>query len=110
MAILAIGVGLSASAETVLMEFYGSKAQNSYKNPCKGETIRICGRILKDIQLSSDGVTIVSETVMDDQGQIINSSTYCTSKEPGEVLEETLTSAPANSSTSIVSDYEIPEV
>jgi hypothetical protein len=109
MAIIAVGMGFSASAETVLMEFYGTKARNSYTNPCKGETIRLCGRVLKDIQVSAQGLTIVTETVMDDQGQIINSSTYCTSKEPGEILEETLTSAPDNSTTTIYTGNEIPE-
>lgn len=42
-----LGTAVLANAQNsglVEKEYYGVKARDSYKNPCKGETVRICGK------------------------------------------------------------------
>lgn len=105
MAFLSLGIGLSASAETVLMEYYGSKARDSYKNPCKGETIRVCGKAIKQVQIEQ-GFSIVTETVTDDKGRVINRSSYQTMDKPAIVTNRILLTMPDNAVATIISDNE----
>lgn len=109
LAILSIGMGFSASAETVLMEYYGSKARDSYKNPCKGETIRVCGKVTKEIQIQQ-GFAVVTETVMDNEGRVLSRSSYRTMETPATVVNKILTTVPENAVATIIADNEeIPE-
>lgn len=109
LAILALSVGISASAETVLVEYRGTKARDSYKNPCKGETIRVCGKVTKEIEIQQ-GFAMVRETVMDNEGRVLSRSSYRTMESPETVVTQILTSVPQNATATIISDNEeIPE-
>lgn len=105
MAIIALSVGLSASAETVLMEYYGTKARNSYTNPCKGETIRKCAVITKDIQIQQH-LSTVTETVMDREGRVLNCSSYTTIETPETIVRKILATVPDNAVATVISDNE----
>lgn len=61
-------------AETVIAEYFGTKANNSYVNPCKGETVRLCGRVIKEVNMQLADLS-VKETVEDADGNIINRDT-----------------------------------
>ena len=79
----------NVSAQSQLLTksvYYGEKANDSYKNPCKGECVRVCAEISNEVivgrgsnngipvdPLSDGGGTVlVKTTVKDADGNVIN--------------------------------------
>lgn len=109
LAFMALSMSLSSSAETVVMEYYGSKARDSYKNPCKGKTIRVCGKATKEIQIQQ-GFAMVTETVMDNEGRVLSRNSYRTMEAPATVVNQILSTVPENAVATIIADNEeVPE-
>lgn len=105
MAFFAMCMGISATAETIVTIYYGEKANNSYKNPCKGETVRVCGKIVREIN-PGDEFPIVTETVMDGEGVVLSRSSYQAMEPSATVVGKILTTVPGNAATTIIADNE----
>ncbi|GEM_PF-5346204 len=56
--------------------FYGTEASNKPNNPCKGATIRICGKLVASFTAISDNETSVNEKLLDANDNIIRISDY----------------------------------
>lgn len=109
LAFITLCMSMASSAETVVMEYYGSKARDSYKNPCKGETIRVCGKVTKEIQIQQ-GFAMVVETVMDPEGRVLSRDSYRTMEAHATVVNQILSTVPENAvATIIVDNEEVPE-
>ena len=57
-------------------EYYGAKASSNPNNPCKGATIRVCGRIATKLVALTDRETLVSKSIEDADGKLKSVSTY----------------------------------
>lgn len=56
--------------------FYGSKASSGANNPCKGATIRMCGKIETSLVSFIDGQTFVIQQVKDNAGNILSTTNF----------------------------------
>ncbi len=56
--------------------FYGSKASGNANNPCKGATIRVCGKLVATFTVISDNETNVNEKLIDADDNILRISDY----------------------------------
>lgn len=69
-----LATSISGYSDVVLAEYFGEKANDSTKNPCKGETIRVCGRVRKEANFQIANMEVL-ETVEDANGNVINRQT-----------------------------------
>lgn len=106
-AMLATCIGLSASADTVTEVYYGSAANDSVKNPCKGECVTVCATKKKTVE-SLQGVTVVTETVYRGNGHVLNRCSSTTYDAPEIVVADILMSTPNNAIATVTSDDEEP--
>lgn len=90
--VLAIGCFLvtsTISAEIVKEEYYGSKANDSMKNPCKGECVTKCAVKYRDIYAIDNTQTAIDEVLYDgDEAYIIGRNSYIVNLPKEQVLNE----------------------
>lgn len=72
-----LGCTLTISAapeneEKIVSTFYGSKASSNANNPCKGATIRVCGKIETEIIAISESLTMLVSETKDAEGETIS--------------------------------------
>lgn len=106
------GMAISSSAELVYEEFYGTKKSGSYVNPCKGNTTRTCARrwrYIMDLQSLQSGVQ-VKETICDENGKKITSSTYqVMNATPASMIADMERMLPANAVMYILPESDMPD-
>ncbi len=56
--------------------FYGTEASDNANNPCKGATIRVCGKLVATFTAISDNETSVNEKLLDANDNILRVSDY----------------------------------
>lgn len=75
--VVIIAQAICAIAHTVVVkDFYGTKARNSKKNPCKGECIHKCGDIRTQYVTIAPGVVAVTEIMVDIDGNVVYHESY----------------------------------
>ena len=108
---LMAGIAISSSAEVVCNEYYGTKANDSTANPCKGSTTRVCAKIWKDIKSLQNVQNCVSvkEVICDANGKRITSSTYqVMNATPQSMISTISNNLPSNAVMYVLSDDEMP--
>lgn len=113
-----VGAMSMASAKTITTTYYGEKANDSIKNPCKGDLVRACAVIQTEIvdvdpiipgdppPVPGNGGTNITTTVFDADGNIISSYTESSLKNSEEVVSEYMVNIPENA-TMTLSEEEI---
>ena len=91
----------STTPTIVKSTYYGTKARNNYANPCKGETVRVCGIIEKEIT-PVNGITVITETITDENSFIINNTTSSTSATTNEVVIDLVNTTPSNAIIEVI--------
>lgn len=101
-ATLATGIGLSmsTSAEVITRKYYGTKANNSAINPCKGTILYLCGEITTQTWIDKSNIlstqTMVRNTVVNPENKIIATEEYTTDLTPRLVLDDIIKKLPEN--------------
>lgn len=81
---------VNAPIVKVTSTFYGSKASTNANNPCKGSTIRICGKIESSNMAVSDSETLVTTTCKDSEDNVISVDAELMDAPLEDVLKELL--------------------
>lgn len=91
--------------ETILKRYYGEKANNSYKNPCKGETVRICAEVVEKVTAVNGGY-MVAITTYDGNGNVTNKSVSYTSATIDEIIADAVSDIPDNAEVTVSENNE----
>lgn len=94
--------------------YYGTKASDSMKNPCKGECVTVCAKIIESyvpfghapgdygaVAFSSEGMpqTLVTSTLTDAEGNVLNECEEIYDGEVDTVMGQLEREAVANGAT-----------
>lgn len=98
----------SAKKTTTHTTFYGEYANSDGKNPCKGETTRVCAEQITTIEEDDNGCKIY-QALYDAKGNVINTAVSRSTATVDEVVADILSNTPANA-TVTVTDEEYAEI
>lgn len=107
------GVMSMVSAKTVTSTYYGEKANDSIKNPCKGDLVRVCATIQTEIEEPAPAPTVpgivttgtkIVTTIFDADGNFVSSTAETSLKTASEIIDEYLNKIPENASIAISDD------
>lgn len=97
LALAILSVSFTAMAETsITREYYGSKARDSKKNPCKGDLEALCGTVKVTTKLESATRINVTETYFNDKSQLVNQVAYQTDETIDQIIIRYQNETPEN--------------
>lgn len=97
LALALLPVSLTAMAEkTITREYYGSKARDSKKNPCKGDLESLCGKVTVTTKAESATRINVTEIYFNERSQIVNQVAYKTEETMDQLIIRLQNETPEN--------------
>lgn len=91
-----------SAKEVIEKVFYGEKANNSIKNPCRGALVKVCYKETTTIDDGSNGsnsiITIVGTNA---EGVVVYSNSYVTSGTAESIVDKMINEAPLNAEVTV---------
>lgn len=97
LALALLSVSFTTMAEkTITREYYGSKARDSKKNPCKGDVDSLCGTVKITTDAESATRINVTELYFNEKNQIVNQVAYQTEETMDQLIVRFQNETPEN--------------